>query len=941
MRRVHLSLLACVAACVLLAAPIAHARWQVQSATVGDRIPIDPRITVRTLPNGLRTYVRANRTPAGRAELRLVVNAGSVLEEDDQRGLAHFVEHMAFNGTRRFPRQDMASFLQSIGMRFGSHVNAYTGFDETVYQLHVPIGDPRVLSRAIDMIEDWALNVTFDPAEVERERGVILEEWRLGLGPDARLRDAQWPVLFAGSRYADRLPIGVPEVIRQASRDRIRQFYRDWYRPEMMAVIAVGDFDAAATDLMLSARLSAWPTSLPQRTRPDINVPPSTETRFAVATDAEAGATTLGVLRFTPAREQGTTAYYRQMTIDRLIAAMFSERLADVSRRPDAPFLAAQAGKSLFVRPVEMTALQAMVANPGSIAAGVQALLAEWQRVVAFGFTGEELDRQKRSLGRGLAQALVEQDTSDSVELADEFVRNFLTGESLPGIVREEAMARQILESLTIADVNQIAAAWLPESNRVLMVGAPARTDAPLPTHDALALAMRPAAAGPASASIEAVDASPLVAPLPSPGRIVSERTPVPGVVEWTLSNGARVVIHPTTHRTDEVLLRAFSPGGWSLAPQTEHVVAVTAAEVVSDGGLGRWSRSGLVKRLAGVNAGLRVDIDDDHEGIRGAASASDLETLLQLVHLSFTAPRADPQAFQVFREQVKRSLEAESARSEVLFAHAVQAALTGEHPRAQPLTPAAADRLDLDQSMALYRDRFGDAGDFLFMVVGNVTPSALRPLAERYLASLPTRGRIEAPRDLGVRTPPGIVRRDIRVGQDPRSQVSLSFTGTFVNTPVARQQITTMAQMLGGHLTRVLREEMGGTYGVGVEPQFFWYPQPEYRVTVTFACDPDRLDALLAATWKTIEQFREVGPSANQVADALVTRRRDREAWQRDNEQMMARLLQAYTRGEDLRQALDDAALDREITVETVRDAARQVLSPDRYVLVTQRPDR
>ncbi len=905
------------------------------------RIPIDPRITVRTLPNGLRTYVRANRLPAGRAELRLVVNAGSVLEDDDQRGLAHFVEHMAFNGTRRFPRQEMAGFLQSIGMRFGSHVNAYTGFDETVYQLHVPTADPRTFTRALDMIEDWALGVTFDPVEVERERGVILEEWRLGLGPDARIRDAQWPVLFQGSPYAERLPIGVPEVIQGVTRDRIRQFYRDWYRPELMGVVAVGDFDAAAVDLALSARFSAWPTSLPQRTRPPVDVPAQRDVRFAIATDPEAGATTLGVLRMTPAREQGTTTYYRQMTIDRLVAAMFSERLADISQRPDAPFLAAQASKSLFVRPVEMTAIQAVVTGPSAVTGGIRALLSEWQRVAASGFTEAELDRQKRSLARALAQALVEKDTSDSVELADEFVRNFLTGESLPGIVREEAMARQILDTLTLEEVNRVAASWLPEDNRVVMVGAPARADAPVPDSAALSAAISEASAVPGARPVEDVDNSPLVAPLPKPGSVVDAREPVPGVFEWRLSNGARVVVYPTTNRTDEVLMRAFSPGGWSLAPAAQHVAAVTAADVIGDGGLARWSRPALTKRLAGNTAGLRVDIEDDHEGLRGGSSAGDLETLLQLVYLSFTAPRADESAFAVYREQVRRVLEADAARPEVRFARAVREALTNSHPRAVPLTPANVAQMSLTESMAVYRDRFSDAGDFTFVFVGNVTPDRLRPLVERYVASLPGGRRVETARDLGIRSPDTIVRRDLTAGSEPRSQVSLSFTGTFANTPDARLRIATMAQMLGGSLTRTLREEMGGTYGVSVNPQFFWYPRAEYRLTIEFACDPDRLDALLAATWRTIEQFRVAGPSANQIADALVTRRRDREVWQRDNAELLGRLWTSYARGEAPALALDDSALDASITLEALREAARQVLTTDRHVLVTLSPER
>lgn len=906
-----------------------------------DRIPVDPRITVRTLPNGLRTYVRVNKQPAGRAELRLVVNAGSVQEEDDQRGLAHFVEHMAFNGTRRFPRQDMAAFLQSIGMRFGSHVNAYTGYDETVYQLHVPTDDPRVFTRALDMIEDWAQGVVFDPAEIERERGVVLEEWRLGLGADARIRDAQWPVLLKGSPYAERFPIGLPDVIRQASRDRIRQFYRDWYRPELMAVIAVGDFDGPAVDLALSARFGTWPTSFPPKTRNDRPIPEQEATRFAIGTDPEAGNTTVGLVRVQPAREQGTFGYYRAMTIDRLIAAMFNERLADVSRRTDAPFLAAQAGRTLFVKPAEITMLQALVADPVSLPRGLTALQAEWLKVARFGFTAEELDRQSRSLARGMAQALVENNTSPSVDLADEFVRNFLHGESLPGIVREEAMLRDVLGSLTLEEVNRVAASWLPSHNRVVMVGAPSKAGAPVPDAGALGKALQDAEAVTSAPTVERVDNSPLVERAPAPGRIVREETHSGGLLEWRLNNGVRVVVLPTTHKTDEVVLRAVSPGGWSRVPEADHVAGVTASDVVTEGGLGRWSRAGLVKRLAGVNAGMRMDIDTYFEGVRGAASAADLETLLQLVYLSFTAPRSDAESFQVYREQLRRALEADATQPEAVFQRAVEAAVTANHPRAQSLSAEATARMDFARSLAVYRDRFGDASDFTFVLVGNLDLARVRPLVQQYLATLPAQGREEAPADLGIRPPTGVVRRDLRAGTEPRSQVSVTFSGAFSGSAEARLQIEMMGQMLGGNLTRALREDLGGTYGVGVEPQFEWAPTPSYRLTVSFACDPDRRDALLAAMWRTIEQFRADGPSPGQVADGLLTHRRDREAWQKDNNALAVRLAQAYLRGESPAEALDDSRLDAAITVTALRDAARQVLSPERYVLVTLMPER
>src|SRR6185503_4582700 len=366
----------------------------VQTAALSDTIPVDPLITRRTLPNGLRYYVRANKVPAGRAELRLAVKAGSVLEDDDQRGLAHFVEHMAFNGTRHFPKQDVVAFMQALGMRFGAHVNAHTGFDETVYQLQVPIGNPAILDRALLVLEDWAQSVTFDPQEVERERGVILEEWRLGLGADARVRDAQMPILLNGSRYADRLPIGRPEVIRTASLARLKQFYTDWYRPDLMAVVVVGDFDVPAVEKGIAAYFGPIPAAASPRSRPDYAVPDRPGTRYTVVTDKEVTTTTVGVFNWMAARDQKTLGAYRQQMVERLFAGLLSDRLDEIAQKPAAPFLAAQTSRGLLVRTTEITALNALVPEDG-VARGLTAVLAEIERVARFGFTQTELDRQK------------------------------------------------------------------------------------------------------------------------------------------------------------------------------------------------------------------------------------------------------------------------------------------------------------------------------------------------------------------------------------------------------------------------------------------------------------------------------------------------------------------------------------------------------------------
>ena len=404
----------------------------VRAATLEQVVPVDPLITVGTLPNGFRYYLRENRLPQARAELRLAVKAGSVLEDDDQRGLAHFVEHMAFNGTKNFPGNAVGTFMQSLGVRFGAHVNAHTGFDETVYELQIPTDNPAVLDRSLLILEDFARNVTFDPVEIDKERGVILEEWRLGLGAGERIQNAQFPLLLKGSRYAERLPIGNPEIIRNVNPDRLRQFYTDWYRPDLMAVIVVGDINKATLEGQIKSRFGAIPAATSPRPRPTYTVPNQPGTAYSILTDPETTNTRISATSTMKAREQMSIGAYRQHMVEQLFSAMLSSRLAEISQAPNAPFLRAQTDRDLFVRTIEVTSLDALVAM-GGVERGLGALLTEVARVARFGFTEPELSRMKLNLQRGLERAVVEKDKSPSGPLADEFIRNFIQDEPIPG----------------------------------------------------------------------------------------------------------------------------------------------------------------------------------------------------------------------------------------------------------------------------------------------------------------------------------------------------------------------------------------------------------------------------------------------------------------------------------------------------------------------------
>jgi zinc protease len=910
-----------------------------QNAPLTAVVPVDPRITVGTLPNGLRYYVRVNKQPQERAELRLVVNAGSILEDDDQRGLAHFVEHMCFNGTRHFPKQDVVAFLQSTGMRFGAHINANTSFDQTIYQLQIPTDNPEVIDRSLLILEDWAHAVSLDPQEIDKERGVILEEWRTGLGANARMLDAQLPVLLKDSRYAERLPIGKPDIIRTFAYDRLKKFYTDWYRPDLMAVIIVGDFDPIKIEALIRSHFGPIPAVANPRSRPTYDVPDHPGTRYTIATDSEATATTVSVTTMRAARDQTTVGAYRQQTIERVFGGLLSARLAEIAQKPGAPFLDAETNRGLFVNTAESTSLSALVAD-GGIDRGLAALFTEADRVARFGFTQTELDRYRLSLLQAFAQLAASNDEHTSQSLADEFIRNFMQQEPIPGIAYENGLVQRFLPEITLDDVNGLARDWVPDRNRVVVVSAPKKPGVEVPDEAKLAAVIKNAGGEALTAYVDAVSNAPLIETSPKPGSVAKTVTKTPGITEWTLSNGVRVVLEPTTFKQDEILVRAFSPGGTSLADDQDFVPAETATEVVTDGGLGTLSAIDLSKKLAGKAAVVRPDIEEMYEGLSGRALGRDLETMFQLIYLTFTQPRADAEAFRVATGQLTAALANRQALPEAAFEDALNAAVTQNHLRAQPMSQALVTQMNLDKSMAFYKSRFADASDFTFVFVGSFDLPTIKPLVEKYLGSLPSLHRKEAGRDVGIRPPAGVVEQEIRKGNTPKSEVGVVFTGPFQNNEKNRVIIRAMANTLGGNLQRVLREDLGGTYGVSVVPEFTKRPAEEYRVTITFACDPARTQDLVKALFAVVDEFRTDGPSAGQVADAQAALRRDLETNSRQNSYVLNQLTFAYQYDEPIPDPSTLRGLYQQLTAPLLRDAARTYLDTNRYVKVLLFPD-
>ena len=929
-----------IAICTSLLPPFAsESRSQDRTRDPSAKLPLDPKIRTGRLSNGIRYYVRENRKPEKRAELRLAVNAGSVLENDDQRGLAHFCEHMAFNGTRHFRKQELVNYLESMGVRLGPDLNAYTSFDETVYMLQVPTDTQAIVHTAFQILEDWAHLVSYDDDEIDRERGVVVEEWRLGRGAAARMRDRQFPILFKDSRYADRLPIGIKQTLDTCSHETLRNFYRDWYRPDLMAVIAVGDFDGKQIEQLIRDHFSRIPTRRSERPRTMFPVPDEPGTLYAIATDPEATSTNVTVDFKLDVAPDSTVRDYRRSLVENLYNRMLNERLNELTRQSDPPFLGGFSFNGRFVRTKDFYALGATVKD-GGIERGLDAILTEAARVRRFGFTATELERQKTDLLRDYEQAFNERDKTESAAYASEYIRNFLNGEPAPGIEYEYALTKDLLPGITLGEENQLAARWITDTNRVVTVSAPQKQGVPVPGEDDLARVIAGASGKTMTAYVDSVAARPLVATPPVPGTIVETRQDKTlGLTEWTLSNGVRVILKPTDFKNDEVVFTAFAPGGSSVVADSDFVSGSLATSVVANAGVGDFDLIRLQKLLAGKIVSVSPFIGELEQGLNGSASPRDLESMFQLIYLYYTAPRIDSVAYQSFLTRMKAFLRNRGARPETAFEDTVQVTMAQHHFRARPFTEALLAELNLQKSFRIYRERFADAGDATFIIVGNFTPDSIRPMVLTYLAGLPALKHHEKWKDIRMLPPSGLVTRSVHKGIEPKSQVRIIFSGPFTWSPANRHALEAMSGVMRIKLRETLREAKGGTYGVGTSGAERQFPTSRYRITISFGCAPGRVDELTGAVFQQIDSLKRFGPDASYIGKVKEIDRRERETQLKQNGFWLNSLQFCISNNENPDEILRYDELVEGTSKQDVQKAAQLYFDLANYVKVVQYP--
>ncbi|MEQ1909173.1 MAG: insulinase family protein [Vicinamibacterales bacterium] len=903
---------------------------------------LDPAIRTGTLPNGLTYYIRRNGRPEKRASVRLAVKAGSIDEADDQRGLAHVLEHMAFNGTTHFKPGELVQYLESIGMRFGAHLNAYTSYDETVYMIDVPTDRDGVLGRGFEVLADFAGGMTLDPKEIDKERGVVLEEWRGRLGVGSRVQTIQEPVLYGKSRYAERLPIGLPEVLRTFTPRRLAEFYRANYRPERMGVIVVGDIDPAAAEQLIRQYFEGLRGRGPAAPRLVYPIPPHVETRVAVATDREAQGSTVTVINKRPRRETRTAADYRRGLVQSLAHQMLNARLGEIARQADAPFLNASTGEDALGRTLEAFTMSARV-NDGGIDAGLAALARELKRVRDFGFGEAELERARKGMLSAYERAYNERDKSENGAYVNELVTLFLEGEPAPGIEVEVRMARSFIPTITAAEAAALARTLVPdEGNRVILTVAPDKSGLAPSTQAGLLAAFRRGSAAPVTAWKDDLAASELLARLPTPGSVRARREiPEIGVTVLTLSNGVEAWLKPTDFKNDQVIFTAYSKGGTALAAPEDYRNAALSTQLVGVSGLGGFTPVDLGKLLAGKTAGASAFMGTNTHGVSGSASPRDLEIALQLMYLNFTAPNHTLEGFELMKRRMRAALANQAQSPGAVFGERVRAVNTMDHYTSRAMKSEEVDGLDAGRMASYYEARFANAADFTVFFVGAFTVDQITPLLTAYVASLPSSGMPTARLgELRLGFPVTVLKETVAKGQEPKSQTVMTFFADPGLDELEIHRVNAATAILETKLRDLLREELGGTYSVSVDFSST-QPQSGYGTTsVQFGSAPENVDKLVAGVLGELAQIKREGPSAEDVQKVKEGEKRDLETSMRQNGYWLNSLQTLHLFGWDPTRIIHRAERTELLTRENIQDALRKYFPTDRYTVMTLVPE-
>ncbi len=906
-----------------------------QQPDMNRKMPVDPTVKIGKLSNGLTYYLKQNPKPEKRLLLQLAINAGSVNENDSQQGLAHFMEHMCFNGTKSWKKNDMINMLESMGVRFGDGLNAYTSYDETIYILEIPTDNPENISKGFQVMEEWAHLVSMEDTEIEKERGVILEERRLGLGADERMRLQYEPVILQGSRYAERFIIGKEEVLKNFPPDTLRAFYKSWYRPDNMALVAVGDIDLKTLEEMMNAHFARIPKAGGSINKTEYDVPDNKKPLISIVTDKEAMGFSAQVFFKYPAYKVLSIADYRRKLVEQLYNSMFSKRLSEIGMKPATPYINASAYTGAFFGRVTNAYSIVVNAKENRIGESLTLVMTENERVRQHGFTLAELEREKKSILTSLESAVKDAENVESNSWAARSIDNFLNHGLLMNSSQNQEIVKSLLPGISLDDIGKLAKELITNENIAAVIVAPEKDGTKIPSKAEVIDIIKSSKGQKLDPYVETVSEAPLLPIKPKAGEIVKRvENAETGFTEVTFSNGAMVILKSTDFKNDEIIYSAYSPGGLSMVSDKDVISGQLAANILQQGGLGDFDMISLRKKLAGIRASANPSLQELTENMSGSSTVKDFETLLQLNYLWFTKPRKDPEAFKALIDKTKNSIRNLAANPQYMFMDSVMKTAYGHHPRAIMIpTDAQIDAISLDKAYEILTDRIQDASDFRFFFVGSLNIDEILPLLQTYIGGLPSIQRKETFRDVGPDLVDQVIDSKLALNSEPQSMVMMFMEGKFEYNDSDRLLFSIMMQTMNIKLREQMREEQGGVYGVSFAESLSKFPKEEYQITANWGCAPEKVDTLTQAIFGEINRIKKEGPSDVDLGKIKETVIKDYEKQLKQNGFWISALQNRYLYGNKVYGFDEYKAAVEAVTIEDVRKTAGKYLDASQYL--------
>ena len=903
-------------------------------------IPIDKSVRIGKLDNGMTYYIRQNKLPEKRADFYIAQKVGSILEEENQRGLAHFLEHMCFNGTKNYPGKSLIKYLESIGVKFGENLNAYTSIDETVYNIsNVPVIRDGIIDSCLLILHDWANDLTLDNKEIDNERGVIREEWRTRQNPMMRMYEKLLPIAYPGSKYANRLPIGTIEVIENFPYEALKNYYRDWYRPDQQGIIIVGDIDVDQIESKIKSIFSPIKAPVNPLERKYFPVPDNKETIVAIAKDKEQ---TIPMTYISykhdavPDSAKTKLDYLLYDYMKEMVSSMLSSRLNELKESATPPFVNVFTGDGNYLFSKTKDAFMGIVyTKEDGMEKGIEAFVREIERMKKYGFTASEYARAKANYLTQLESQYNERSKMKNNQFVNAYVRHFIDNEPIPGIEAEYAMMNQMVPNIPVEYVNSIIPTLVSDSNCVVSIFMPDKDGIVYPTEQSILSTIDKVKKEDITAYVDKVSDEPLIKETPKAGKIIKTENGAYGTTILSLSNGARVIIKPTDFKADEILLKAYSPGGNSQYPDSELVNFQNIDAVIDASGLGNFSSTNLVKALAGKKVSLDSFIGGLTENLVGNSSPKDLETLMQLLYLSFTAPRMDNDAFTSYKTRMKASLANQEANPSIALIDTLRSAFYNNHPRAKRIKADMVDQIDYNKIMDMYKDRFKDASDFTFILVGNVDIEKATPLIETYIASLPSIKRKENFKDNKLYFRKGEYKNVFSKKMEiPKATVVLMYNGKLPYNMKNSIMMSMFDQILDIIFTEEVREKEGGTYGVGTSGELSKYPREEALLQISFDTNPELREKMTNIISEQLNKFATEGPSdvnLNKVKEFMLKKHNEN---LKENSYWLSLINEYYWNNTDMNDNYE--ALVNSITKEDLMKFAKSFLNQKNVVEVS-----